>query len=401
MSHKLSRRKFGQLAVAGAVVSGLSYLGNKALAQTPSFKIIGISSGSIINTDQTAIPEVNTTESDSTTSNSVLTDFKPVGLGLVLQSFVSQSLNTGKVQVISPLISQILAEYGAALVDSNQALSVFNPLSNGTLADRITALTDPNKILNDFTSSSDDTDADSITNLIDPNQILNDLDLTPSSVAPDANRVKPLVKSNEILSGFTCLKDGTLVVAVTPVTTSKTEATSTRITFLSTPVKTLIVSGLKQNQQLGSLLGTNDGRLIGLVGKKNGTPPIRLVDINIQTGEISFISKVKFLSDERVSNLAECPDGKLYTSLVASNGDTTLVQLDSQKNPIRLAQLKLNGRAWNNGLQSLVCSATGQLLAFGAMRYEAPNAVYSIDKNTGNMTRVQDFDASQITLARG
>ncbi len=85
---------------------------------------------------------------------------------------------------------------------------------------------------------------------------------------------------------------------------------------MGTPIKTLIVSGLKQNQQLGSLLGTNDGRLIGLVGKKNGTPPILLVDINLQTGEISSINKIKFPNDERVSNLAECPDGKLYTSLV-------------------------------------------------------------------------------------
>ncbi|MEH1967156.1 hypothetical protein [Nostoc sp.] len=310
MSYKLSRRKFGQLALAGTVVSGLSYLTNRALAETPSLNIVGIGSTPIITTDQTTIPEVNTTELDSTAPDNVSTDIKPVGL-------VLQSLITGKAQV---------------------------------LADKST----------------------------------------------------PLLEPNEIVSGFTSLSDGTLVVAITPITTSRRQATPTRITFLGTPVKTLIVSGLKQNQQLGSLLGTNDGRLIGLVGKKNGTPPIRLVDIDLQTGEISSISKVKFPNDERVSNLAECPDGKLYTSLVGLNGDTTLVQLDSnQKKPIRLGQLKVNGQAWNNGLQSLVCSATGQLLAFGAMRYETPNAVYSVDKNSGNMTRLQDFDTTQITRARG
>ncbi|MEH2238293.1 hypothetical protein [Nostoc sp.] len=375
MNYKLSRRKFGQLALAGTIVSGLSYVTNKTLAQTPSFKIIGIGSGSIINTDQTAIPEVNTTELDSINSDSVLTNIKPVGLGLILQSFGLQSLNTGKVQLLTPIISQILAEQGTALVESNEALSIFNSLSDGTLADRITALVESDEALSDFTSSSNGTPTD---------------------------RVKPLVEANETLSGFTSLSDGTLVVAVTPISTSRRQDTPTRITFLGTPVKTLIVSGLKQNQQLGSLVGSNDGRLIGLVGKKNGTPPIRLVEINLQTGAISFISKVKFPNDERLSNLAECPDGKLYTSLVGSSGDTTLVQLDSnQKNPIRLAQLKVNGQAWNNGLQSLVCSATGQLLAFGAMRYETPNVVYSVDKNSGNMTRLQDFDASQITLARG
>lgn len=310
MSYKLSRRKFGQLALAGTLVSGLSYQTNKAFAQTPSLKIIGIGSSPIISTDKTDSPEVNTTELNSITRKNVATDIKPVGL-------VLQSLITGKAQILT-------------------------------------------------------------------------------------NKSTPLVESNETLSGFTSLSDGTLVVAITPVSTSRKQATPTRITFLSTPVKTLIVSGLEENQQLGSLLGTNDGRLIGLVGKNNGTPPIRLVDINLQTGEISFINKVKFPENERVSNLAECPDGKLYTSLVESDGDTFLVQLDSnQKKPIRLGQLQVNGQAWNNGLQSLVCSGTGQLLALGALRYQTPNTMYSVDKNSGNMTRLQDFDVTQIALARG
>ncbi|MDZ8064789.1 MAG: hypothetical protein RMY64_03990 [Nostoc sp. DedQUE08] len=310
MNYKLSRRRFGQLALAGTVVSGLSYLTKKALAETPSVNIVGIGSSPIVTIDQTAITEVNTTELvENTALNSVSTDIKPVGL-------VLQSLMTGKAQVLT-------------------------------------------------------------------------------------DKSTPLLEPNEILSGFTSLSDGTLVVAITPVAISRRQATFTRITFLGTPVRTLILSGLKPNQQLGSLLGTNDGRLIGLVGKKNGTPPIKLVDIDLQTGEISFISKVKFLEDERISNLAECPDGILYSSVVGEYGETTLVQVDpNQKKPIRLGQLKLNGQAWNNGLQSLVCSATGQLLAFGAMRYETPNAVFIVDKNSGTMTRLQDFDSAQITRAR-
>ena len=386
MSYKLSRRRFGQLVLGGTIVSGLSYLGNKTLAQTSSFKIVGIGSGHIISTDQTVSPEVDTTELNSITTNILPTDIKPVGLGLVLDSFVLQSLNTGKVQLLSPIVTQILAESGTSLVQSNETLSSFAVLSDGTIAKVGTALGKVDDILSNLGS---------LTNGIVVNQAPNEA----RSQAP--NQVRPLVETNETLSGFTCLSDGTLVVAATPITIAKKQATPTRITFLSTPVKTLIISGLKQNQQLGSLLGTNDGRLIGLVGKKNGTPPITLVDIDIETGEINAISRVKFPKDERASNLAQCPDGKLYTSLVGLNGDTTLVQLDSnQKSPIRLAQLKLNGKAWNNGLQSLVCSGAGELLAFGAQRYETPNAVYSIDKNSGNMTRLQDFDAAQITLAR-
>ncbi|MBD2532332.1 hypothetical protein H6G97_23230 [Nostoc flagelliforme FACHB-838] len=314
MNYKVSRRQFGQLVLAGTVVSGLSYLANKSLAETPSLDIVGIGSGPIINASQTAIPEVNTTELDNTASNSVSTDIgvpKDMNVELVLQSLI-----TGNAQV---------------------------------LGDKST----------------------------------------------------PLLGPNQILSGFTSLSNGTLVLAVTPITTSRRQATATHITFLGTPAKTLIVSGLKPNQQLGSLLGTNDGRLIGLVGKKNGTPPITLVDINLETAEITSIDKFKFPQDERSGNLAQCPDGKLYTTLLGLDGDTTLVQLDSnQKKPIRLGQLKFNDRKWNNGLQSLVCTTTGQLLAFGAMRYETPYAVYSVDKNSGNMTRLQYFDTTLIALAR-
>ncbi|MEH1923733.1 hypothetical protein [Nostoc sp.] len=310
MGYKLSRRQFGQLVLAGTVVSGFSYLTNKVLAQTPSLNIVGIGSTSIP-TDPTAIPEVKATESYNAHQNSVTTDINRVGL-------VLRYLTTGSTQVIA---------------------------DNG----------------------------------------------------------KPLLESNEILNGFTSLRDGTLVVAITPVTTSRRKATPTRLIFLGgASVKTLRVSGLNENQQLGSLLGTNDGRLIGLVGKKNGTPPITLVDIDLQTGVISPLSQITIPNDERVSNLAECPDGNFYTSLLGLNGETSLVQLGSnQEKPIVLAQLKVDGQAWNNGLQNLVCSGTGQLLAFGAMRYKPPNAVYSIDKKSGNMTRLENFDVTQIALARG
>ncbi|MEH1769168.1 MAG: hypothetical protein V7K76_27265 [Nostoc sp.] len=312
MGYKLSRRQFGQLVLAGTVVSGFSYLTNKVLATTPTLNIVGIGSTSIP-TDPTAIPEVKKTELYPTHPISVTTDMKPVGLELVLRY-----LTTGSTQVI---------------------------VDNGT----------------------------------------------------------PLLEANEILNGFTSLRDGTLVVAITPVATSRRKATHTRLIFLSaSSVKTLRVSGLNENQQLGSLLGTNDGRLIGLVGDKNGTPPITLVDVDLQTGTISPLNEITIPKDERVRNLAECPDGNFYTSLLGRHGETSLVQLGlNQEKPTVLAQLKVNGQAWNNGLQNLVCSGTGQLLAFGATRYNPPNAVYNIDKKSGNMTRLENFDVTQIALLPG
>ncbi len=211
----------------------------------------------------------------------------------------------------------------------------------------------------------------------------------------------PILESNEQLSGFTSLLDGTLVVAITPVSTSNNENTPTRLTILSTPPKAVTVSGLNQQEALQSLLVTNDGGLMGIVLKKNSTPPVRLVDIDIQTGKIAANGMVQLPNNQRFITLSECPDGTIYTITTGQDGNTNLVKLDQeQKQAIILGQLSLNGSDWNNGLHSLVCSGAGQLLALGAPRYESPNSVYSVDMSNGNMTALTPFDVVKFTIAR-
>src|SRR5918999_543553 len=119
-----------------------------------------------------------------------------------------------------------------------------------------------------------------------------------------------------------------LVVAITPLPTHRKGGDPTRLIVGPSP-STITISGLKKKELLESLVGTKDGRLLGLVVKKNGRPPVRLVEIDQKTGD--FTSKLKLPENQRFSNLAECPDGKLYTTGIDKDGKTRLLLLDLQK----------------------------------------------------------------------
>ncbi len=220
----------------------------------------------------------------------------------------------------------------------------------------------------------------------------------------------------EKLIGFTSLAnvERTLVLAIGSVRTGKKEEAPTRLVFLGTSPKILTLSGLKKQDTLESVLGLSDGSLIGLVIKKNIRPPVKLVAIDISTGQISLIDKIKLPQTERFSNLAQCLNGTIYTTAVGRLGETSLVQLDlGAKKLTRLVQLKFNEEegdseagdphinGFNSGLSDLTCSPAGQLLALSAPSLVTPNRLYSVDENTGAMSvRLGEFDVSKITIRR-
>ncbi|MBV9174527.1 MAG: hypothetical protein JOZ81_31080 [Chloroflexi bacterium] len=238
--------------------------------------------------------------------------------------------------------------------------------------------------------------------------ILNSLDLSSGQIqlvpTPQAMPTgEPILQSDEALTGLTTLADGTVVVSISPVVGATNETTPTRVTLLRNPPVALSVAGLKKDEQLGDLVGTSDGRLLGLVMKKNGTPPAQLMDIDLTTGNLSLVDKIHLPQDRRFRTLTLCPDGSLYTTAVDDAGDTVLVQLDlTQKKPVDTALLTSNGAAWDSGLASLMCGGGSppQLYALGAPRYVSPFAVYAVDPATGAMTKLRDFDVAAATLAR-
>jgi hypothetical protein len=207
-----------------------------------------------------------------------------------------------------------------------------------------------------------------------------------------------LVESNDQVTGFTSLSDGTLVTAITSLSTAKKGGGPTRLIVGPGPT-TVTISGLKKNEQLGSLVGTKDGRLLGLVVKNNGRPSVRLVEVDWKTGNFASKSKLKLPENQWFSNLAECPNGKLYTTGVDQDGKTSLLLLDLQKGNLDfITELKVNDMTWDNGLDSLICSPANQLFALGALRYEFPKALYSVDQSSGVMMKLQNYDVIKITV---
>lgn len=315
MELKLTRRRFGQMAIAATTTAGLSYLASKSLlAQTSTDNladIVGVDTGPPATTDLST--GINSVAADATSD---ATDAEPSSS----RSLVVQSLNLGTTGVQS---------------------------------------------------------------------------LTPQSVQGGST---PTVEVDDQITGFTYLSDGTLVVALTPVRTSRRGNSPTRLKFLGSSRADLTVSGLKSQEKLGSLLGTRDGKLLGLVMKKNGTPPTRLVEINLQTGD--FSDRINLPGNQQLSTLAECPDGRLFATSVDNSGATNLVQVDlgTGRGTTTVSQLRFNNTLWNNGLESLICNSANQLIAFGAPRYVGVNALYTIDASNGNMTKLRDFDVAKVTI---
>ncbi|MBV9595473.1 MAG: hypothetical protein JOZ87_01330, partial [Chloroflexi bacterium] len=176
---------------------------------------------------------------------------------------------------------------------------------------------------------------------------------TPQSL-PDGT---PLLQSDEVVTGITTLVDGTIVLTIDPVIGAVNETNPTRIVLLRATPVALSVSGLKQDEQLGDVAGTSDGSLLGLVMKKNGTPPADLAQIDLGTGALTTVNKIQLPRNRSFRTLTQCPDGTLYTTAVQNGGDTNLVHLDlGQNKAVDSVTLTSNGSVWNSGLESLMCT---------------------------------------------
>jgi hypothetical protein len=305
MKLKLTRRQFGQLAVAGTAAATVGFFANKTVGQQPpNSKILGARVGSISDDDTDTNLESNTTD---LADGSATADIVPSSL----ETIVVESFDVGTQEVTTVLTTA------------------------------------------------------------------------------------PTLEADEQISGFAALSGGILVVATT-ILNAKNKGNTYLITLGASgasPTRRL-VTGLKKQETLLSLFTRKDGSLGGVVGKINGTPPMSIVSINPQTAAITGEDKLS--GNLRVNTVAECPDATLYGIVTNNKGETSLVQIDKGKD--QTTPLRFEGQLWNNGFNSLVCSSSNELFALGARRYEAPLFLHSINKNTGVITRIRDFNVAKIAI---
>lgn len=305
MKLKLTRRQFGQLAVAGTAAATVGFFANKTVGQQPpNSKILGARVGSISDDDTDTNLESNTTD---LADGSATADIVPSSL----ETIVVESFDVGTQEVTTVLTTA------------------------------------------------------------------------------------PTLEADEQISGFAALSGGILVVATT-ILNAKNKGNTYLITLGASgasPTRRL-VTGLKKQETLLSLFTRKDGSLGGVVGKINGTPPMSIVSINPQTAAITGEDKLS--GNLRVNTVAECPDATLYGIVTNNKGETSLVQIDKGKD--QTTPLRFEGQLWNNGFNSLVCSSSNELFALGARRYEAPLFLHSMNKNTGVITRIRDFNVAKIAI---
>lgn len=226
------------------------------------------------------------------------------------------------------------------------------------------------------------------------------------------NKALVVKKPSERITGFTALSDGTFVVAAAAAT--KKGDFSRFIFFgqdITKPKKGLKSKNLKKNNTVESLLSIQNGQLLSIVSQNQGQPPFELALINSRSGQVdsgTTLGLPYLLPNQRFSNLAQSPDGKIYATTLDSEGVPILVQLDLQsKSPITgrgkistLVKLSFNNSPLKNDLASLTFSPSNQLFALADPQSEGTNSLFTVDLKTGEMKLLRKFAVDKIAFSR-
>ncbi|MBR8832763.1 MAG: hypothetical protein DSM106950_01645 [Stigonema ocellatum SAG 48.90 = DSM 106950] len=214
----------------------------------------------------------------------------------------------------------------------------------------------------------------------------------------------------EQVKGLTAKSDGTLISATV---TSSPQGDVNQLTFANSKSsvlnRSLKASGFQKNSIIESLLFTKDNTLLTIVSLYSGTPPFDFGVIDTQTGILTPGAQLglpEISPRDRLSNLAQSPDGKIYATGLGGEGSVVLVQLDlvnkttltGRGKIIKLFPLSFNGKGLGNDVFSLAFSPSGQLFALADPQYQGTNSLYTVDLQSGNLTFVRQFAVAKITF---
>ncbi|KAB8329934.1 hypothetical protein SD80_032450 [Scytonema tolypothrichoides VB-61278] len=235
--------------------------------------------------------------------------------------------------------------------------------------------------------------------------VIQSLDLATKQIQ---NLTTIFIERGEQLGSIGYFGSNKFVLSISPLKTAANENNSPRLLIVTVGKSptSVPISGLTKEQNLQSVLVTNDGSLIGLVHKADKTSSI-LVKIDQYTGSINTVNNITLPVTERFDNLAQSrldnvveSNEIIYTTTLSQQGNTSLVQLDLTKGQVSPgAQLTIDGKVWNSGFSSLASASGDQIYALGAPRYVTPNNLYSINVSTGVMTLIQQLDVIKTTTS--
>lgn len=216
------------------------------------------------------------------------------------------------------------------------------------------------------------------------------------------------IESGEQLNSIGYFGSNKFVLSINPPKNAANENNSPRLLIVTVGESptSVPISGLAKEQNLHSVLVTNDGSLVGLV-QKNDKTSSTLINIDDYTGAISTINNIILPVTQRFDNLAQSKlddvaqsNEIIYTTTLSQQGNTSLVKLDLTQGQVSPgAQLTIDGKVWNSGLSSLASASGDEMYALGAPRYVTPNNLYTINVSTGVMTLIQQWNVVKITTS--
>ncbi|MBR8833705.1 MAG: hypothetical protein DSM106950_06610 [Stigonema ocellatum SAG 48.90 = DSM 106950] len=261
MNMKLTRRQFGQLAIASTATIAVGALVSQAVAQTPpSSVLMGVRVGAIIGIDPSVIPEINSTD-----ITKVIPSINTTVTSLT-QQIVVESLNVGslemKTQFITPgilLPSEQLS--GAAALNGTPVVAATN-ISTGSM--RLIFL----------------------------------------STSPKTQTVSGL-KSNDTLLDLQVLKDGSLIGMVS----NNNSTPPFRLVNINPQTGEITDNNtLAENQRITNITQCPDGNLYGIAVKPNGETDL----IGIENGQTTSLRFNDQLWTSGLSDLVCSPSNQLF-----------------------------------------------------------------------------------------
>lgn len=240
----------------------------------------------------------------------------------------------------------------------------------------------------------------------------------PQEATVTVNKALVVKKPSERITGFTVLSDNTLMIAAT-AETKKGSFSRLLFTKSSKEIKKKPSKGLKikktkdkKYSTVESLLATTiqGNQILSVVSLAEGTPPFELAFIDSNSGQVDYRAQLglpELPANQRLSNLAQSPDGTIYATSSGTEG-VLLVQVDLANKSritgrgkiIGLVVLSFNNKPLENDLASLAFSSSGQLFALADPNYEGTNSLFVVDIKTGGMTLLRKFAVDKIAFAR-
>jgi len=245
MKLKLTRRQFGQLALASTTATAIGMFANKILAQQPGTVVLGVRPGDTSDTDTSVDPNSDTTDnSDETKTAGIIPSSQ--------QTIVVQSVNVSNQQVDTVLTTPAILEVG-------EQLSGFASLKDGRLVVAVTNInTDKKK-----------------------GQSVRLIFLSDSS--PKTVDVSGL-KKNEALRSLVILNDGTLAGLVNKINGTP----PSRIVTINPDTGEITdKSKISDQKRVTAIAQCSDGTFYGLATEKTGETYLFQVDQE-QSIQLSF-----------------------------------------------------------------------------------------------------------------